>query len=521
MLNLAVVLETAARQTPQRSALVAGDRRLSYREVDDAANRLASALAARGVGPGDRIALGCPNIPAFVVVYFGILKTGATVVPLNILLTAKEISHQLADSAAKVYFCFEGTAGLPAGEAGRAAFAAVPSCATFVLVTADPAGVSPWPDVPTLAEFTRDAPAEFDTVPTEPNDVAVVLYTSGTTGRPKGAQLSHSNLVQNALVCLQVFRTLEPDIHLVCLPLFHAFAQTIHLLAGCASGSTLVLLARFDPEDALAWLERADVTFFAGVPTMYWSLFTCSSVERFDLARIADNLRICVSGGSALPVGLLRDFEERFGVPIVEGYGLSETSPLATFNRLDRPRKPGSVGLPAWGVQVRIVGEDGRDVAAGEPGEVQVRGHNVMVGYLGQPAATAAAIDAHGWFRTGDIGRLDSDGFLYLIDRLKDMVIRGGYNVYPREVEEILLTHPDISLVAVVGIPDERHGQEVKAFVIAREGTAPTEEEIVAWCRENMAAYKYPRVVEFRASFPMTAAGKILKRELVRTSPDT
>ncbi|MCK9893570.1 long-chain fatty acid--CoA ligase [Frankia sp. AgB32] len=521
MLNLAVVLETAARETPEQSALVAGERRLSYREVNAAASQLASALAARGVGPGDRIALGCPNIPAFAVVYFGILKAGATVVPLNILLTAKEIIHQLEDSAATAYFCFEGTDVLPCGEAGWAGFAAVPGCATFVLVTADPAGVSPWPDAPTLAEFTRGAPADFDTVPTEPNDVAVVLYTSGTTGRPKGAQLSHSNLVQNALVCNQVFRTLGPDIHLVCLPLFHAYAQTIHLLAGFASGSTLVLLARFEPENALACLEREDVTFFAGVPTMYWSLFTCSSAEHFDLARIAGNLRICVSGGSALPVELLRDFEERFGVPIVEGYGLSETSPMATFNRLDRPRRPGSVGLPAWGVEVRIVGDDGREAAAGEPGEVCVRGHNVMVGYLGQPAATAAAIDAQGWFRTGDIGRLDEDGFLYLIDRLKDLVIRGGYNVYPREVEEILLTHPDVSLVAVVGVADERHGQEVKAFVIPREGAAPTEEEIVAWCRENMAGYKYPRIVEFRASFPMTPAGKILKRELVRAEPDS
>jgi long-chain acyl-CoA synthetase len=496
MLNLAMLLETSARAYPDHDAIVTTGTRLTYAEVNAAANRVAHMLAERGVGGGDKVALSCPNLPYFPVVYYGVLKAGATVVPLNILLTEREIAYHLSDSDAKAYFCFEGTDALPLGKAGRAAFDQVAGCSHFFLMS------GAFPDA--------GLPSDFDTVQTSEADTAVILYTSGTTGKPKGAELSHSNMVQNALLATRLFGGTVDDTHLVTLPLFHTFGQTVQLNAGFSAGSTLVLLSRFDPAMAVAMMEKEGVTFFAGVPTMYWGMLSTEAN--------LSSLRMAVSGGSAMPVEVLRKFEERFGVPVLEGYGLSETSPIATFNLLDRPRRPGSIGLPVWGVEVKLVHTDGPSAGAkcgtGEQGEICVRGHNVMKGYVGRPDATAEAIDAGGWFHTGDVGTRDEDGYYYVVDRIKDMIIRGGFNVYPRELEEVLLTHPEVSLAAVVGVPHESHGEEVKAFVIRAEGATVTEQELVAWCKQNMAAYKYPRIVEFRDSFPMTASGKILKREL-------
>ena len=519
MLNLAVLLEDSARSVPDRDALACGPSRLSYADLDAAASQVAAALAARGLGRGDRVALTCPNLPAFPVAYFGILKAGATVVPLNTLLTEREIAYHLADSAARAYFCFEGTPGLPTGRAGLAAYRAVPSCEHFVLLTADPAATSPDPQAETLAEFTHRQPARFSSAPTAETDTAVILYTSGTTGQPKGAELTHSNMVHNALLASRLFGPHPHDVHLVALPLFHSFGQSVQLNAGFAAGATMVLLPRFDPGQALALMEAERVTFFAGVPTMYHALLNCGQVSPASIAEVAARLRVAVSGGAALPAELMRRFEERFAVPILEGYGLSETSPLATFNRVDRPRRPGSAGLPAWGVEIRIARDDGSAAEAGQPGEVLVRGHNVMKGYFRRPEATAAALDAAGWFRTGDIGTLDADGYLSLVDRKKDMIIRGGFNVYPRELEEVLLTHPAVSMAAVVGVPHPSHGEEVKAFVVRAPGADLTEAALIAWCRREMAAYKYPRLVEFRDSLPMTATGKVLKRQLIAETP--
>jgi long-chain acyl-CoA synthetase len=514
MLNLAVLLEDSAREVPDRDAVVLGGTRLTYAQVDAAANQVANALVARGVGRGDRVALSCPNLPHFPVVYYGILKAGATVVPLNILLNDREIAYHLADSGARAYFCFEGTPELPVGKLGLAAYEETPGCEHFVLLTADPTATSPIVQVDTLAEFVHGQPTSFDSVPTAETDTAVVLYTSGTTGKPKGAELTHSNMTQNALLANRLFGLHPHDVHLLTLPLFHSFGQSVQMNGGFASRATLVLVPRFDPATALSLMQRERVTFFAGVPTMYWALLRYPDADRFDLARIAGTLRIAVSGGAALPLEVLTGFERRFDVPILEGYGLSETSPVATFNRPDRPRRPGSIGLPVWGVQVKLVRRDGTEAGVDEPGEIWVRGHNVMKGYLNRPAATAEAIDEHGWFRTGDIGKRDTDGYLYVVDREKDMIIRGGFNVYPREIEEVLLTHPEVSLAAVVGVPHDSHGEEVKAFVVRKPGAGITEPDLVAWCRRNMASYKYPRIVEFRESLPMTATGKILKREL-------
>ena len=515
MLNLAVLLEDSARTVPDRDAVVHGPARLTYAELDAKASQVAGALAARGIGPGDRVALSCPNLPYVPVVYYGILKTGATVVPLNILLTEREIAYHLADSAARAYFCFAG--GLT-GENGRAAFEATGSCEHFVLLTADPAATSPAPGTETLAEFTHRQPTTFASAPTSETDTAVILYTSGTTGQPKGAELTHSNMVHNALLASRLFGVHPHDVHLITLPLFHSFGQTVQMNAGFATGATIVLLPRFEPAAALELMQAEQVTFFAGVPTMYHALLNCPP-GGYDIPTIAARLRIAVSGGAALPAEILRRFEERFGVPILEGYGLSETSPIATFNRVDRPRRPGSIGLPVWGVEVRIVNDDGSAAKTGQAGEILIRGHNVMKGYFRRPEATAAAIDAQGWFRTGDIGVRDAGGYLYIVDRKKDMIIRGGFNVYPRELEEVLMTHPEVSLAAVVGVPHPSHGEEVKAFVVRAPGAELTETELIAWCRQNMAAYKYPRLVEFRDTLPMTATGKILKRELTTDEP--
>jgi len=516
MLNLAVLLEDSARNVPDRVAVACGPARLTYAELDAAASRVAAGLAARGIGPGDQVALSCPNLPYFPIAYYGILKAGATVVPLNVLLTEREIAYHLADSAAKAYFCFEGTAELPLGKAGLAAYRRTAGCEHFVLLTVDPAATSPAADAETLAEFTHRQPDAFTSASTAETDTAVILYTSGTTGQPKGAELTHSNMVQNALLANRLFGLHPHDVHLAVLPLFHSFGQTVQLNAGFATGATVVLLPRFDAGQALALMEREQVTFFAGVPTMYHALLHCEDAP--DIEAIAARLRVAVSGGAALPAELMRRFEERFGVPILEGYGLSETSPVATFNRVDRPRRPGSVGLPVWGVQVKLIASDGSEAPPGEPGEIAIRGHNVMKGYFRRPEATAEVTDSRGWFRTGDVGTRDADGYLYIVDRKKDMIIRGGFNVYPRELEEVLLTHPGVSLVAVVGVPHRSHGEEVKAFVVRAPGATLTEAELIAWCKQNMAAYKYPRIVEFRDGLPMTATGKILKRELARAA---
>jgi long-chain acyl-CoA synthetase len=513
MFNLAILLEDSAREVPDRTAIIFDETRLSYAAVNVAANQVANGLVQAGIQPGDTVALSCPNLPYFPIVYYGILKAGAVVMPLNILLKPREIAYHLRDADAKAYFCFEGTPDLPLGEMGFTAFQEVDSCEHFFLMTANPAAPSPIEGAKTLGMLMYNQPAKFETVQTHPDETAIILYTSGTTGQPKGAELSHCNLLLNARLSDRMYPRADHDVHLITLPLFHSFGQTVQMNSGLYNRATLVLLPRFTPDAAFSAMERENVTFFAGVPTMYWALLNHPGAGRYDLEKIARQLRLSVSGGSAMPVEVMRAFEEKFQVKILEGYGLSETSPVATFNRLDRESKPGSIGLPVWGISVRIVDQDDHDVGTNELGEIVIRGHNVMKGYYKRPEATAGAM-RNGWFHTGDIGRQDEDGYIYIVDRVKDMIIRGGFNVYPREIEEVLMTHPAVSLAAVLGVPHERHGEEVKAFVILREGAELTEVELVAWSKENMADYKYPRHIEFRTTLPMTATGKILKSEL-------
>ena len=515
MLNLAVLLEDSAREAPGHTAVIFNETKLPYAAVNAAANQVAGGLRGLGIEPGDKVALSCPNLPYFPIVYYGILKAGAVVVPLNVLLKSREIAYHLQDSDAKAYFCFEGTEQLPMAQMGYGGFQEADGCEDFIVITANPAAQSPIEGARTLGMLMHNQAPTFATARTRSDDTAVILYTSGTTGKPKGAELSHMNMLMNARLADNLYDVcLQEDVHLVSLPLFHSFGQSVQMNAGFYTRATISLLPRFDPGAALGIMQRDGVTIFAGVPTMYWALLNYPDADKFDLQQIANNLRLAVSGGSAMPVEVMRGFEQRFNVPILEGYGLSETSPVATFNRLDRPSKPGSVGMPVWGVDVRVVDEYDKDVAQGELGEIVIRGHNVMKGYYNKPEANEEAF-RNDWFHTGDIGRLDEDGYIYIVDRVKDMIIRGGFNVYPREVEEVLMTHPAVSLAAVVGTPHEQYGEEIKAFVVIKEGAEDvTEEEIRAWSKENMADYKYPRQVEFRDTLPMNATGKILKRDL-------
>jgi len=510
MLSLSTLLDETARTHPERIALIQGDRQVTYAQTQAMAARVAGVLRERGIGAGDRVVLACPNIAEFPIIYYGIVMAGVVAVPINVLLKNEEIAYHLRDAEARAFFCFAGTPELHLGAEGRAAFDTVDTCEHFFLI-----GAAEGVEGESYAEVIGAATPVSDPALTHETDTCVVLYTSGTTGQPKGAELSHSNLIMNALGCQKLFKTSE-DVHetmLVTLPLFHTFGATVLMNAGFAIGATLVLVPRFTGDAALALMVEHDVTMFAGVPTMYWALLNALD-DSVDVDRIRRNLRVSVSGGSSLPLQILEDFDRRFGVAILEGYGLSETSPVATFSHMGRPTKPGSIGQAIWGVEVRIVDDEWKTLTDPEAiGEIAIRGHNVMKGYLNRPADTDAVMH-DGWFRTGDLARRDDEGYFFIVDRAKDMVIRGGFNVYPREVEEVLMRHPSVSLVAVIGVPDSEHGEEIKACVVKVAGDATSEQELIDYCKEHLAAYKYPRVVQFMDALPMTSTGKILKREL-------
>ncbi|HKA15056.1 MAG TPA: long-chain fatty acid--CoA ligase [Myxococcota bacterium] len=491
-LNLGSILQATASLAPDRVALRLGDRAFTYAELDRAARGIATSLRARGIEPGQMVAILIPNLPEFTQAYYGILYAGCTVVPLNVLLSAPEVQYHLEDSGAALLIAhplFE-----PPARAGAAA-AGVP--VVWSAGTGDD----------TVAALA-DAPPISALHPTLPTDTAVILYTSGTTGKPKGAELTHSNLFVNCAVVLPKLVPLQSDdVALATLPLFHSFGQTCIQNASIAAGGCFTLLPRFAPDDALAILERDRVTIFAGVPTMYFAL-----LHHEGPARDLSALRWCVSGGAAMPVEVMNAFEAKFRVEIFEGYGLSETSPVACFNMPGRPRVAGSIGYPVWGVEMAILDEKDQRVADGERGEICIRGHNVMKGYLGRPDATREALRG-GWFHSGDVGIRDPNGSYRIVDRVKDMIIRGGFNVYPREIEEVLYAHPAIVEAAVIGVPHESHGEEVKAVVVSRDPEL-TADRLIAYCRERLAAYKYPRIVAFADSLPKGPTGKILKREL-------
>jgi long-chain acyl-CoA synthetase len=519
-LNLAALLDHQARLTPEHPAVVCRPHVLSYAALETMASQVAAGLRALGFGPGDRIGLSCPNTPHFPVAYYGILKLGAVVVPLNVLLKPQEIAYHLNDCDAVAHLVFEGTPTLPMAAMAREACDGVPSCRQLVVMTIEAEAPCPVDRALTLGQLMHGQRGVFVTHPTAADDTAVILYTSGTTGQPKGAELTHLNMTFNALASKDMLMAVmdTPDLRqrpvsLVTLPLFHSTGQTCQLNAGMAGGWTLVLLPRFEAAAVLQAFEQERVTCWIGVPTMYWALLKQAREQGLDVARVAASLSCCVSGGAPLPVAILEQFEKTFGVRVLEGYGLSETSPVVCFNQAQRPSKPGTVGLPILGCDVAIVDEAGQRLGVGERGEVVVRGHNVMKGYYGRPDETADAMRG-GWFHTGDVGTIDEDGYVTIVDRLKDMLIRGGMNVYPREIEELLMTHPAVSLAAVVGVPDERLGEEVKAYVVVKAGQAVTAETLIEWSRARLAAYKYPRSIEFRESLPVGPTGKVFKRGL-------
>jgi long-chain acyl-CoA synthetase len=511
-LNLASVLEHSARLTPERVAITFAGEQLTYAQLNAKANQVAAGLHATGIRAGDHVALSCPNLPYFPIAYFGILKAGAAVVPINVLLKPREIAYHLKDSEAKACLAFEGSPEFPLASVARAG-AVDAKCPHFIVMPRDPSAPPP---ADSITAIMRDVPG-FLPPRRDPHDTAVILYTSGTTGHPKGAELTHGNMVTNAIACHDMFAPAfgggaAQSVTLITLPLFHSTAQTAQMNAALYGGFRLVLHARFDPAGVLDAFAREQVGLWIGVPTMYWALLQYAK-SGADVAHAAASLRVCASGGAPLPVEVLHQFEATFGVRVLEGYGLSETSPVVAFNQLQRPSKPGTVGLPIFGVDVRCLDEHDNPLPPGERGEVVVRGPNVMKGYFARPEATAEAIRG-GWFRTGDIGQFDADGYLSIVDRKKDMILRGGFNVYPREIEDVLMTHPAVGQVAVVGVPNERLGEEIKAYVVRKTGATVTADELVAWCREQMASFKYPRIMEFRDSLPVSATGKILKREL-------
>jgi long-chain acyl-CoA synthetase len=502
--NLAVILTETARSSPENPVAVFDGGRLTYRELDRASGRLASGLAAAGIEPGDRVALHLPNIPQFLVAYFGILKAGGVVVPLNVLLRAPEVAYHLSDSGARALITWEGVLG----EAAKGAEAAGVDAIYAVGHASDSPGALPF------ERLLGDTAPPREMVTRQPTDTAVIVYTSGTTGRPKGAELTHMQLYMNADIPGRLFDVQPDDIVITVLPLFHVFGLSSILDICVRFGCTMSLIPRFTPAAVLTAIQRDRVTIFEGVPTMFADVLSYPDVDDYDLS----SLRIAISGGASIPAPVLDAFEKRFGLVILEGYGLTETASTTTFNVSADERRAYSVGKPIWGTQTQVWDIDGQPLPAGPEnvGEVVTRGMHVMKGYWHNPEATTAAFTGD-WLHTGDLGYFDEDGFLFIVSRKKELIIRGGYNVYPSEIENVLHAHPAVAEAAVVGVPDARLGEEVMAVVIVRHSTDLLEHELATYCRERLAAYKCPRIFQFRSELPKNTLGKVLKDELARS----
>lgn len=503
--NLAVILRETASATPGSLAAVFTGGQLTYGELDELSDRLAAGLDKARLGPGDAVALQLPNIPQFLVAYFGLLKAGCVVVPLNVMLKAPEVAFQLEDSRAKVLITWEGILG----EAARGAAAAGIS-EIYAVGHAD-AGAGALPFERLLAAPAAGRPLACR----EPADTAVIVYTSGTTGRPKGAELTHIQLYMNADIPGRLFDVQPDDVVIAALPFFHVFGLSSILNVCVRFGCTMSLLPRFDAAAALTAIQLDRATIFEGVPTMFVALLSCPELASYDIS----SLRVAISGGASIPAPVLDAFEQRFGVVVLEGYGMTETASTTTFNRSATDRRVYSVGKPIWGTQTQVWDEDCHALPRGKDhvGEVVTRGLHVMKGYLNNPEATAEVFTGD-WLHTGDLGYIDEDGFLFIVSRKKELIIRGGYNVYPTEIEDVLHSHPAVAEAAVIGIPDERLGEEVMAVVALRADVSLMAAELIAYCRERMAAYKYPRLVEFRAELPKNTLGKVLKNELRASS---
>jgi long-chain acyl-CoA synthetase len=489
MTNLAQNLFTTAAEHGNRPAIKLDDAVLTYAELLDQAQRMATLLVSKGLEPGDRVGLQMANVPAYPVAFYGALIAGGIVVPMNPLLKGREVEYYVSDSGAKLI-----VAGEQMADAARQA--AESTGAEALVVGA--MGPDELPDEKT------------ELVERDDDDTAVVLYTSGTTGQPKGAELTHFNTNSNARTSQETLIEAGPeDVIMGCLPLFHVFGLTCGLNAAVLAGACLTLIPRFDGGKALEVIGRDRVTIFEGVPTMYAGMLHHADREQADLS----TLRACISGGSAMPVEIMKSFEGEFGCIILEGYGLSETSPVSCFNHPDAERRPGTIGIPVRGMEQRLVDDDGNEVDEGAVGEIAIRGEGVMKGYWQRPDATKEAIP-DGWFRSGDLATRDEDGYYTIVDRKKEMIIRGGYNVYPREIEEALYEHPAVAEAAVVGMPHDDLGEEVGAAVALKAGQSVDVDELREHVKERVAAYKYPRKIWIVDELPKGPTGKILRREV-------
>jgi long-chain acyl-CoA synthetase len=499
--NLATILEESTKRNPEKVAIILDDFKMTYKQLDEAANQVANALRTSGVKAGERVGMMLPNVPHFPMIYFGILKAGCVAVPMNVLLKGPEIEYYLSDSEASTFFYWDMFAKEAVDGAGRAK---VKNKIQVSMLGGDaPEGTTDF------FKMIGPEPKEFDSVATGSDDICLLIYTSGTTGKPKGAALTNFNLFECCHIGTHVFEFNDDDVIFAALPMFHSFGLSNVVNGAIHGGITMSLLPRFDADKTLQMIQRDKITLFLGVPTMYFALLHHPERSTYDVS----SLRLCVSGGASIPGEVITAWEKATGTKILEGYGLSETSPTATFNQLDVGQKVGSIGTPVWGVQVKIFDDEGKEVPQGERGEICIKGHNIMKEYWRKPEATAETIK-DGWFHSGDIGYQDEEGFLFIVDRKKEMIIRGGFNVYPREIEEVIYQYPKVAEAAVIGQPDEKFGEEVHAVVAAKPGETIDPAELQAFVKERVAAYKYPRSIQVWPELPKGPTGKIMKLEI-------
>jgi long-chain acyl-CoA synthetase len=511
MMNLTKQLHLTASLLPHKEAYYFAEQSTTYQQLDAAVTKFASGLEKMGVKKGDHIALLLGNSPYFVIGMYGALRLGATVIPINPIYTADEISYIIQNGDVKVVVALDML--LPLIERIHPLLSSVQQyilCETAIEKDENQSleTLSVYPKLKSFTSVLSGGQLDFCEPELTDDDVAIILYTSGTTGKPKGAMLTHKNLYSNAKDVSDYLKMSESDQVITVLPMFHVFCLTVALNAPLMNGATMLIVAKFSPADIFVLAKKYKATVFAGVPTMYNFLLQTPNTNPEDL----QSLRLCISGGASMPVALLKNFEQKFNVAISEGYGLSEASPVTCFNPLDRPRKPGSIGTSIVNVENKVVNELGQEVPAGEVGELIVRGPNVMKGYYKLPEDTEFAI-RNGWLYTGDLATMDEEGYFYIVDRKKDMIIVGGYNVYPREVEEVLYNHPEIVEVAVLGVPDPNLGEAVNCYVVSKNPDL-TEADLIAYCSEHLAKYKIPSSIHFLVELPKNTTGKILRRAL-------
>ncbi|MGN7387155.1 fatty acid--CoA ligase family protein [Sporosarcina sp. SAFN-015] len=511
-MNLVTQVYETSKLQPGKTAYHFMGKDTSYAEFDQSVSMFASALQELGIEKGDHIALLLGNTPHFLISLYATMRIGATAIPINPIYSPDEISYILHNSDAKAVIAIDQM--LPLVEKSATLFPSIGHYIVCEMSAEAGAKVAALSDkakakVKLFSELIITGRPNLEPISVDENETAVILYTSGTTGHPKGAMLTHKNLYSNARDVADYLGFSEDDRVVATLPVFHVFALTVVVNAPLLKGATIVLVPRFSPADVFQTIKEQRATVFAGVPTMYNFLYQFPEGDPADFSTI----RLAISGGSSLPVALLHNFENKFNVKVSEGYGLSEASPVTTFNPFDRERVPGSIGTNIVNVVNKVVDEFGDEVPVGEVGELIVQGPNVMKGYYKMPEETAAAI-RDGWLYTGDLARQDENGYFYIVDRKKDLIIVGGYNVYPREVEEVLFTHDDIVEAAVIGVPDPDFGEEVQAFVVLKKGAKADEEKLKAFCGNRLAKYKVPKTIEFLDELPKNTTGKILRRSL-------